>query len=59
MLFQEPLNQSPLLHAAASSPDQERDLPTGNAWVHPGAFRTVSPHVTVDTRLIVAYFRFR
>jgi len=28
-------------------------LRTGNAWVHVWAFHAVSPHVTVDTRLIV------
>lgn len=26
---------------------------TGNAWVHVWAFHAISPHVTVDTRLIV------
>jgi len=29
---------------------------TGNAWVHLWAFHAISPHVTVDTRLIVADF---
>jgi hypothetical protein len=31
-------------------------LRTGNAWVHVWAFHAVSPHVTVDTRLIVRDF---
>jgi hypothetical protein len=30
---------------------------TGNAWVHVWAFHAISPHVTVDTRLIVHDFR--
>ena len=29
---------------------------TGNAWVHVWAFHAISPHVTVDTRLIVGDF---
>ncbi|MGA7919747.1 MAG: hypothetical protein WCA38_08740 [Candidatus Acidiferrales bacterium] len=29
---------------------------TGNAWVHVWAFHAISPHVTVDTRLIVSDF---
>jgi hypothetical protein len=29
---------------------------TGNAWVHMWGFHAVSPHVTVDTRLIVRDF---
>jgi hypothetical protein len=29
---------------------------TGNAWVHVWAYHAVSPHVTVDTRLIVSDF---
>ena len=29
---------------------------TGNAWVHMWAFHAISPHVTVDTRLIVRDF---
>jgi hypothetical protein len=29
---------------------------TGNAWVHVWAFHAISPHVTVDTRLIVHDF---
>jgi hypothetical protein len=32
---------------------------TGNAWVHLWAFHAISPHVTVDTRLIVADFGIR
>ncbi|MGA7914943.1 MAG: hypothetical protein WCA00_06885, partial [Candidatus Acidiferrales bacterium] len=32
---------------------------TGNAWVHMWGFHAVSPHVTVDTRLIVADFRIK
>lgn len=32
---------------------------TGNAWVHLWAFHAISPHVTVDTRLIVRDFRIR
>jgi hypothetical protein len=31
-------------------------LRTGNAWVHLWAFHAISPHVTVDTRLIVHDF---
>ena len=34
-------------------------LRTGNAWVHLWAFHAISPHVTVDTRLIVNDFRIR
>lgn len=30
---------------------------TGNAWVHLWAFHAISPHVTVDTRLIVNDFK--
>jgi hypothetical protein len=29
---------------------------TGNAWVHVWAYHAISPHVTVDTRLIVSDF---
>jgi hypothetical protein len=29
---------------------------TGNAWVHVWAYHAISPHVTVDTRLIVNDF---
>jgi hypothetical protein len=32
---------------------------TGNAWVHLWAFHAISPHVTVDTRLIVRDFNIR
>jgi len=32
---------------------------TGNAWVHMWGFHAVSPHVTVDTRLIVHDFNIR
>jgi hypothetical protein len=32
---------------------------TGNAWVHLWAFHAISPHVTVDTRLIVRDFSIR
>jgi hypothetical protein len=32
---------------------------TGNAWVHVWAFHAISPHVTVDTRLIVGDFKIR
>lgn len=32
---------------------------TGNAWVHMWGFHAVSPHVTVDTRLIVRDFDIR
>jgi hypothetical protein len=32
---------------------------TGNAWVHMWGFHAVSPHVTVDTRLIVADFHIQ
>lgn len=32
---------------------------TGNAWVHMWGFHAVSPHVTVDTRLIVADFHIK
>jgi hypothetical protein len=34
-------------------------LRTGNAWVHVWAFHAISPHVTVDTRLIVHDFNIR
>ena len=34
-------------------------LRTGNAWVHVWGFHAISPHVTVDTRLIVADFDIR
>src|SRR5271154_1926390 len=34
-------------------------LRTGNAWVHVWAFHAISPHVTVDTRLIVTDFNIR
>jgi hypothetical protein len=44
------------LEAAASSPDQPRTHQPGNAWVHWGAFPTISPHFTPGTRLIVAHF---
>lgn len=32
---------------------------TGNAWVHVWAFHAISPHVTVDTRLITHDFQIR
>jgi hypothetical protein len=32
---------------------------TGNAWVHLWAFHAISPHVTIDTRLIVKDFNIR
>jgi hypothetical protein len=32
---------------------------TGNAWVHMWGFHAVSPHVTVDIRLIVADFHIK
>lgn len=32
---------------------------TGNAWVHVWAFHAISPHVTIDTRLIVNDFKIR
>jgi hypothetical protein len=32
---------------------------TGNAWVHMWGFHAISPHVTVDTRLIVRDFGIR
>jgi hypothetical protein len=32
---------------------------TGNAWVHVWAYHAISPHVTVDTRLIVNDFGIR
>jgi hypothetical protein len=32
---------------------------TGNAWVHLWAFHAISPHVTVDTRLIVQDFNLK
>ena len=32
---------------------------TGNAWVHVWAFHAISPHVTVDTRLVVNDFHIR
>jgi hypothetical protein len=32
---------------------------TGNAWVHVWAFHAISPHVTVDTRLIVQDFHIQ
>jgi hypothetical protein len=32
---------------------------TGNAWVHMWGFHAISPHVTVDTRLIVADFHIK
>jgi hypothetical protein len=32
---------------------------TGNAWVHLWAFHAISPHVTVDTRLILHDFHIR
>ncbi|MGA7852052.1 MAG: hypothetical protein WCA15_01930 [Candidatus Acidiferrales bacterium] len=34
-------------------------LRTGNAWVHMWGFHAISPHVTVDTRLIVADFHIK
>jgi hypothetical protein len=34
-------------------------LRTGNAWVHVWGFHAISPHVTVDTRLIVRDFNIR
>jgi hypothetical protein len=32
---------------------------TGNAWVHMWAYHAISPHVTVDTRLIVSDFKIK
>jgi hypothetical protein len=32
---------------------------TGNAWVHVWAFHAISPHVTIDTRLVVKDFHIR
>ncbi|MFZ1031839.1 MAG: hypothetical protein WAN72_07595 [Candidatus Acidiferrales bacterium] len=32
---------------------------TGNAWVHMWGFHAITPHVTADTRLIVADFRIK
>ena len=32
---------------------------TGNAWVHVWAFHAISPHVTIDTRLIVRDFQIQ
>jgi hypothetical protein len=32
---------------------------TGNAWVHMWGFHAISPHVTVDTRLIVQDFKIK
>jgi len=32
---------------------------TGNAWVHVWAYHAISPHVTVDTRLIVSDFKIK
>ncbi|HEV2269313.1 MAG TPA: hypothetical protein VGR92_07640 [Steroidobacteraceae bacterium] len=32
---------------------------TGNAWVHLWAYHAISPHVTIDTRLIVHDFKIR
>ena len=32
---------------------------TGNAWVHMWAFHAITPHVMVDTRLIVQDFNIR
>ena len=32
---------------------------TGNAWVHMWGFHAISPHVTVDTRLIVTDFHIK
>jgi hypothetical protein len=34
-------------------------LRTGNAWVHLWAFHAISPHVTIDTRLIIRDFSIR
>jgi len=34
-------------------------LRTGNAWVHMWAFHAITPHVMVDTRLVVADFGIR
>jgi hypothetical protein len=34
-------------------------LRTGNAWVHVWGFHAISPHVTVDTRLIVRDFHIQ
>jgi hypothetical protein len=34
-------------------------LRTGNAWVHLWGFHAISPHVTVDTPLVVADFKLR
>ena len=32
---------------------------TGNAWVHLWAYHAISPHVTIDTRLIVSDFKIK
>ena len=32
---------------------------TGNAWVHMWAFHAITPHVMVDTRLVVHDFNIR
>jgi hypothetical protein len=32
---------------------------TGNAWVHVWAFHAISPHVTIDTRLVVKDFHIQ
>ncbi|HEY2467323.1 MAG TPA: hypothetical protein VGI45_05730 [Terracidiphilus sp.] len=34
-------------------------LRTGNAWVHMWAFHSITPHVMVDTRLVVHDFQIR
>jgi hypothetical protein len=32
---------------------------TGNAWVHVWAYHAISPHVTIDTRLVVHDFNIK
>jgi hypothetical protein len=32
---------------------------TGNAWVHMWGFHAITPHVMVDTRLVVRDFNIR
>jgi hypothetical protein len=32
---------------------------TGNAWVHMWGFHAISPHVTVDSSLLVADFHIQ
>jgi hypothetical protein len=48
-----------LLFFPAGSMKSFLTLRTGNAWVHVWAFHAISPHVTVDTRLIVRDFNIR